>query len=200
MRKALIVAVAAVACVTANAALPSLTGIAESIASMQTRFSDFTNQISVLKSRLETATNLTARIEAVLNSRTDLRNAFHGGAPAYSFETNSETRIIQRIETYPDGYRRVEAGRARTFRTPAEAAQQLIERRNAYAKTRASTIEKVKASIATYEAASTNGTDAVAQAHAVIALYAARKQLQRLEAANTNVVTVTIKPAAEVAK
>lgn len=176
------------------AALPSLTELASNLATMRERMEAAATETAQLKERVASLTNLAERLSVVANSSRDLRRAFHGGDPVTSrFETNLATRIIQRVEVYPDGYEHITAGVARYF-TVEELAARAAARQNG-ANTTAWRIENIRKKIADLEVVANNPTNRLAAAHAVIAIAAAQKQLARLEAtATTNEVSVVIQP------
>ena len=70
----------------------------------------------------------------------------------------------------------------------------MLERRNRRERLRATMIETLRAKIAGLEAVLHTSTNDLARARATIDLYAARRQLERAEAAQTNIVTVTVTP------
>ena len=172
------------------AALPSLSELATSITTLRERLAAATNETAELRARLANLTNLTARLEAVANSTRDMRRTFHGGAPASRFETNLVSRIIQRVDVYPDGYEYVQGGGTRYY-TPEEMAALIAARKKNNPQSR---IDVLRRSIAELEAMS-QSTNRLEAAQAYIALCAAQNQLARLEAtATTNTVNVTVTP------
>ena len=144
MKRAAILSAAILAAGTTRAALPTLSGLADALTSLTTRFEDTTNRlatltarfdeatnrVSVLQTRLEAATNLLGRLEAAINTDSAMRKAYHG-TPTHSLTTNEVTRIIQRLEQYPDGYEYVVPGMLRKAYTPEEAAEIAARRKNA---------------------------------------------------------------------
>ena len=123
----------------------------------------------------------------------DGRRKWHG-VPRHNYVTNAEERTVQRIEIYPDGFTNVVKGAKRKLRTPEEEAAWMLERRNRRERMRATMIEALRAKIAGLEAVLQTSTNDLARARATIDLYAARRQLERAEAAQTNVVNVVIRP------
>lgn len=122
------------------------------------------------------------------------RQRWHGSFTS-RFETNITERTIKRVDTYEDGYVYIEPGRGRRYLTPEEEAERAARRKT---RTLDDRIAALKEHIANLEAAthpaSTNESDLVSAARAVIELAAKRKTLWRLEAAKTNVVTVITQP------
>ena len=123
----------------------------------------------------------------------DGRRKWHG-VPTHHYVTNAAERTVERIEIYPDGFTNVVRGTKRKLRTPEEEAAWMLERRNRREQLRASRIETLRAKIAELEAVLQTSTNDLERARATIDLYAARRNLERAEAAQTNVVTVTVSP------
>lgn len=123
----------------------------------------------------------------------DGRRKWHG-VPTHHYVTNAAERTVERIEIYPDGYTNVVKGTKRKLRTPEEEAAWMLERRHRREQMRVSRIETLRAKIAELEAVLATATDDLERARATIDLYNARRQLERAEAAQTNIVTVTVTP------
>lgn len=121
------------------------------------------------------------------------RRKWHG-VPSHHYVTNAAERTVQRIEIYPDGFTNVVKGTKRKLRTPEEEAAWMLERRNRRERLRATMIETLRAKIAELEAVLQTSTNDLERARATIDLYSARRQLERAEAAQTNIVTVTVTP------
>lgn len=121
------------------------------------------------------------------------RRKWHG-IPTHHYVTNAAERTVERIEIYPDGFTNVVKGTKRKLRTPEEEAAWMLERRNRREQARVSRIETLRAKIAELEAMLQTSTDNLQRARATIDLYNARRQLERAEAAQTNIVTVTVTP------
>lgn len=135
-----------------------------------------TNAVMTTEERL-------AKLEATINSNEDLRKVYHGGSPTYHFETNLETKIIQRLDKYPDGYVHIEKGQARKIPTAARSANI----KTMSAKMKGMRIDRLKRRIETLS----TQTNAVAMAQ----LEQAKRLLERLEKSSvTNEVSVTITP------
>lgn len=124
-----------------------------------------------------------AKLEEAINSNKDLRKVYHGGDPVYHFETNLETKIIQRLDKYPDGYIHIEKGQARKIPTAFKGADLKVKSK----KIRESRISKLKERIQTLS----SQTNAVSKAQ----LEQALRLLERLEAVSTtNYVDKVFKP------
>lgn len=121
------------------------------------------------------------------------RAKWHGGMPAIGFSTNETTRIIESVETYPDGFVFVDPARRRRYLTPEEEAERYLARQ-ARQGSLEDRIAALRAQIAELEAKRDNGTNELESAHAIIQLAAKRKTLARLEATQTNVVNVVVTP------
>ncbi len=174
------------------AAIPTLSDLATSLATLRERLENATNETTQLRTRFAAVTNSLAKFEAVANMSRETRRAFHGGDPTSRFETNLVTKIIQRVDAYPDGYEWLVPGGVR-YHTPEEMAE-MIARRKATAGNLSARIAALQAQMAALEqqAQSTNRLEA---AKAVIALDAAQRRLARLTAtAGTNEVSVTVTP------
>ena len=208
MKKALLAA-ALFAAVTARAAIPSLTDLANSLASLTTRFTDTTNRVSllsarfdeatnrvaVLSARLETLTNRTAKIEAAINSNETMRRAFHGGNPLIHYATNEVTRIIQRVHIYPDGYEYIDTGHVRRALTPEEAAVLAAKRLGAREERITRLRQMIQEELARGSAPATNDATIAATALARIRAAKYQTQLDRLlSSGTTNTVDVVITP------
>lgn len=125
--------------------------------------------------------------------RAEGRRRWHGD-PKYSVATNAETRIIESVETYPDGFVFRDPGKRRKLRTPEEEAAWYLARKENRRAGNTNTIDRLRQRIAALEVQRANATNELDMAHAIINLAALRKRLARLEAAQTNVVTVTVSP------
>ena len=123
----------------------------------------------------------------------DGRRMWHG-TPRHHYVTNAAERTVERIEIYPDGYTNVVRGTKRKLRTPEEEAAWMLERKQRREQLRVSRIEALRAKIAELEAVLATSTNDLERARATIDLYSARRQLERAEAAQTNIVTVTVTP------
>ena len=121
------------------------------------------------------------------------RRKWHG-TPRHHYVTNATDRTVQRIEIYPDGFTNVVRGTKRKLRTPEEEAAWMLERRQRREQVRASMVETLRANVARLEEVLATSTNDLERAHATIDLYKARRLLARKEAAQTNIVTVTITP------
>ena len=93
-----------------QAAIPSLTQIADDLANMRTHFAEATNAVSQMRERLTNATNVIAQIVGTFEAAKNLRERFHGGRIGqYVFSVTNETgngrqavRLIN-VELYRDG-------------------------------------------------------------------------------------------------
>ena len=121
------------------------------------------------------------------------RRKWHG-TPRHHYVTNATERTVERIEIYPDGFTNVVRGTKRKLRTPEEEAAYMLERRQRRERAYASMVETLRAKVARLEEVLATSTNDLDRAHATIDLYQARRQLQRAEAAQTNIVTVIITP------
>lgn len=178
----------------ASAALPSLTQLADDLANIRERVSELTNLSARAEARIDALTNLAARMEAAWNATQQGRRALHG-APSYRYDTNEVTRVIQRLETYPDGYVYEQPGTRTKALAPAEIAEREEWKRNAPQRR----AEALRQSIAYWDEQAaipqTNDTAVIAAAHARINAARQRKALERLLAQSaTNEVTVTVSP------
>lgn len=141
-----IIAMAALA-LTTHAALPSLSDIAETIASLRERLAENTNwqtraeeRIEAFRERIENLAESRDSILAVIEGDKNLRERFHGGRIAQYILTNDVGRII-RVDLYGDqscwtngtteaAYRLIEDPEARQ-KALREAAQREAARREA---------------------------------------------------------------------
>ena len=121
------------------------------------------------------------------------RRRWHGD-PKHSVATNAETRIIESVETYSDGFVFRDPGKRRKLRTPEEEAAWYLARKENRRAGNTNTIERLRQRIAALEVQRANATNELDMAHAIINLAALRKRIARLEATQTNVVTVTVSP------
>lgn len=208
MKRTILIA-AALFAATTRAAIPSLTDLANSLASLTTRFTDTTNRVAslsarfdeatnnvaVLSARLETITNRTARIEAAINSNETMRRAFHGGNPLIHYATNEVTRIIQRVHVYPDGYEHIDTGYVRRALTPEEAAVLAAKRLGSREERIERLRQRIQEELAMGSTPATN--DATIAATALARIRAARYQTQLdrlLSSGTTNTVDVVVTP------
>ena len=222
VKGAILAAGLALAALESSAALPTLSSLAEQFSSLADRYADSTNRISALQTRFDAlqsrldetqndaaamrnrlavlqmsfaeATNVDSRLEAAFNATSALREAFHGGKPVPRYVTNAEERVCFRVDAYPDGYEHIEQGSRRRILTDAEAAlvaARRVERRTQLRKD-AFALWKAKAAVALELAE--NGTNELDRAKGIVDLYAAKKQIARLEKGEPQTVTVTIKP------
>lgn len=123
------------------------------------------------------------KLEAVINSRRELRDLYHGGKPVQVITTNLETRIVQRRDEYPDGYIHIEKAWERKIPT----AEELANRKARRAASKQTRINALKTRIETLQ---TNGNP-----YAQMQLETARRTLKRLEnASTTNTVDITVHP------
>ena len=123
------------------------------------------------------------------------RARWHGGAPVSEFRTNETTRIIERVDIYPDGWEYIAPASRRAALTPEEAAARAAQRKNA----RQRRIEFLQARIDTYLAQlavpATNDELIVSQANARLQIKSLQRQLDRLTAqTGTNEVVITVTP------
>ena len=123
------------------------------------------------------------------------RARWHGGNPASEYRTNETTRIIERVDVYPDGWTFVDPASRRRALTPDEAAERAAKRRTA----RQARIEQLQTSIDAYRAQlavpATNDELIVSQAHARLRIASLQRILDRLTApASTNEVVITVVP------
>ena len=125
------------------------------------------------------------------------RAKWHGGMPTIGFSTNETTRIIESVETYPDGFVFVDPAKRRRYLTPEEEAERYLARQARQLGSLADRIDALRALIAELEVKKNNGTNELESAHAIIQLAAKRKTLARLEATQTNVVNVVVGPVVE---
>ena len=122
------------------------------------------------------------------------RAKWHGGRPEIGYRTNETTRIIEAVETYPDGFVFTDPAKRRTYLTPEEEAARYLARQERSAATLETRIAAVRDQIAALEAQRDNGTNELEMAHAIIQLAAKRRTLARLEAQQTNIVNVVATP------
>jgi hypothetical protein len=123
------------------------------------------------------------KLEAVINSRQELRDLYHGGKPVQVITTNLETRIIQRQDKYPDGYIHIEKAWERKVGTPMTEAQ----RKTAVSRAKSNRIKSLEERCELLSK-STNAVDAANLAKC-------QKLLKRLKASSTtNYVDITVYP------
>ena len=186
-----------------SAALPTLSGLAEQFAALQTHYAESTNRIATLQarfdalqSRLADATNANSRLIAAFNATDALRQAFHGGSPVPSYITNWTERTVARIDTYPDGYTHRIDGWRKRIKTPEELAAIVAARKSPEVR-RQKQLTMLKDSEASLTKILETSTNDVERARAVITLHNVRRNILRLENSGTNTVNVTITPKAE---
>ena len=111
MKKVLTLAAFAVS-LSACAALPSLSGLADQFNSLSERYAEMTNRLADTQTRLAATTNIIAKIAAMIEHKKELREAFHGGRIGqYVFSITNDApspsgrlRVTQfRIDLYGDG-------------------------------------------------------------------------------------------------
>lgn len=95
-----------------HAALPTLSGLADAFENLQGRYAETTNALAETRTRLANITNRLASVVALIESRGDLREMFHGGRIGqYVFSVTNATpspsgklRVSTfRIDLYGDG-------------------------------------------------------------------------------------------------
>ena len=123
------------------------------------------------------------------------RARWHGGAPVHEYRTNETTRIIERVDIYPDGWEYVDPASRRKALTPEEAAARAASRRTA----KQMRIDSLQAQLAALReqltVPATNDELIVSQAQARIRIASIQRTLDRLTAqVSTNEVTVIITP------
>ena len=123
------------------------------------------------------------------------RARWHGGNPVSEYHTNETTRIIERIDIYPDGWEYTDPASIRKALTPEEAAARAVSRRTA----RQTRIESLQARIDSYQAQlavpATNDELIVSQAKARLQIKSLQRQIDRLTIQNqTNEVAITVTP------
>lgn len=123
------------------------------------------------------------------------RARWHGGAPVSEFRTNETTRIIERVDTYPDGWEYTDPASRRRVLTPEEAAARAVQRRNARQKRIESLQERIDRYQAQLAVPATNDELIVSQAQARLRIAFLQRVLDRLTAtASTNEVVITVQP------
>ena len=122
------------------------------------------------------------------------RAKWHGGQPNIGYHTNETTRIIESVESYPDGFVFTDQAKRRSYLTPAEEAERYLAHKERSDGTLETRIAALRDQIASLEVQRTNGTNELEAAHAIIQLAAKRKILARLEARQTNIVSVIVSP------
>ena len=123
------------------------------------------------------------------------RARWHGGVPAHEYRTNETTRIIERVDIYPDGWEYVNPASRRKALTPEEAAARAASRRTA----KQMRIDSLQAQLDTLRAQlivpATNDELIVSQANARPRIASLQRTLDRLTAtASTNEVVITVTP------
>lgn len=153
----------------------------------------------------DTLTTLLARVEADYNSTASGRMKLHGGKPTSSYSTNDVTGIIQRVDTYPDGYIHTHQGRKLALPSIAmqakgkaakRTAQQMRESRTASLKEQ---VAALNAAIAEYEAEPTK-EGRMDYAKALIERESKQRMILRLEHQQTNTMTQVITPQKDAAR
>ena len=120
----------------------------------------------------------------------DGRRRWHGDCVS-RFETNTETRIIQRVDVYADGYEWVCPAKERWY-TPEEQAEREARRKSG--RTLEERIAALRAQIEALVAEKASMNNELEIAYAVIQIAQKRKTLERLEASQTNVVNIVVSP------
>lgn len=123
------------------------------------------------------------------------RARWHGGNPVQEFRTNETTRIIERVDIYPDGWEFVDPASRRKALTPEEAAARAASRRAA----KQNRIDSLQAQIDALQARltvpATNDELIVSQAQARLRISSIQRTLDRLTAqTSTNEVVITVLP------
>ena len=123
------------------------------------------------------------------------RARWHGGNPVSEYRTNETTRIIERVDTYPDGWTFTDPASRRKALTPEEAAARAASRRTA----KQARIDSLQAQLESLReqliVPATNDELIVSQAQARIRIAAIQRTLDRLTApTSTNEVVITITP------
>ncbi len=123
------------------------------------------------------------------------RARWHGGVPVHEYRTNETTRIIERVDIYPDGWEYVDPASRRKALTPEEAAARAASRRTA----KQMRIDSLQAQLAALQAQlavpATNDELIVSQANARLRIASLQRTLDRLTAtASTNEVVITVTP------
>ena len=123
------------------------------------------------------------------------RAKWHGGQPVSSFVTNETTRLIERIDRYPDGWEWIDTAVRRKALTPEEAARRAAERRSAR-QTRVESLQtRIDALQARLAVPATTDELIVSQAKTRLEIASLQRTLDRLNAqSQTNIVTVTVTP------
>lgn len=131
------------------------------------------------------------------------RRKWHGGVK-HSIRTNEITRIIERVETYDDGFVYVDPAKLRPLLTPEEEATRYLERKEKAAEARGDRIAGLRARIAMLEAQTNSyaqaaqplsDNDSIALSRTTINLIKCRRLLKRMEAqSTTNIVNVVVQP------
>jgi len=123
------------------------------------------------------------------------RARWHGGAPVPEYRTNETTRIIERVDIYPDGWEYVDTASRRRALTPEEAAERAAKRRNASADRVRSLEARISALQSSLTVPATNDELIVSQANARLQIVSLQRTLDRLRSrSQTNVVTVVVAP------
>ena len=123
------------------------------------------------------------------------RARWHGGAPVSTYRTNEMTRIIERVDTYPDGWTFTYPASRRKALTPEEAAARAASRRTA----KQARIDSLQAQLESLReqltVPATNDELIVSQAQARIRIASIQRTLDRLTApTSTNEVVITVTP------
>ncbi len=123
------------------------------------------------------------------------RARWHGGNPVQEFRTNETTRIIERVDIYPDGWEYVDPASRRKALTPEEAAARAASRRTA----KQARIDSLQAQLDALReqltVPATNDELIVSQAQARLRIASIQRTLDRLTVlASTNEVVITVTP------
>lgn len=123
------------------------------------------------------------------------RARWHGGNPVSEYRTNETTRIIERVDIYPDGWEYVDPASRRKALTPEEAAARAAQRRTA----KQMRIDSLQAQLAALQeqlaVPATNDELIVSQANVRLRIASLQRTLDRLTAtASTNEVVITVQP------
>jgi predicted RNase H-like nuclease len=123
------------------------------------------------------------KIEAVINSKPDLREIYHGGKPSYSFKTNLEDMVIKRFDTYPDGYIHIERATEKKLPSPKE----ILDRKEKLAQIIPSRIKKLDERISKLSASSNANDKALLKS-------AIRTRERLLRQSETNIINIVVTP------
>ena len=101
MKKALLTMAAAFCGLSTFAALPTLSELAARFETMPARYTETTNALAALVQKQTADADKIARLISLVESRKDLREAYHGGRLGQYVVTNDLT--ILRYDAYADG-------------------------------------------------------------------------------------------------